>query len=147
MNIELSPILQAYTLKLADTFTKWVFLKTIVKEWFWKPHHPETIPDKFVWIWPSFLSDGVILKWFLVKIGLFCIINKYHQNYKFKRKTCNIYIYIYVWIFVLPSTGFEPTPLIHCSTIRLALRPAPQTTRPHLQFNVEIWALYGNFYF
>jgi hypothetical protein len=21
--------------------------------------------------------------------------------------------------------GFEPTPLIHCSTIRLALRPAP----------------------
>ena len=34
-------------------------------------------------------------------------------------------------IFVLPSTRFEPTPLIHCSTIRLALRPAPQTTRPH----------------
>ena len=34
-------------------------------------------------------------------------------------------------IFVLPSTGFELTPLIHCSTIRLALRPAPQTTRPH----------------
>ena len=34
-------------------------------------------------------------------------------------------------IFVLPSTGFEPTPLIHCSTIRLALRPAPYTTRPH----------------
>jgi hypothetical protein len=30
--------------------------------------------------------------------------------------------------FVLPSTGFEPTPLIHCSTIRLALRPAPSTT-------------------
>ena len=27
--------------------------------------------------------------------------------------------------FVLPSTGFEPTPLLHCSTIRLALRPAP----------------------
>ena len=27
--------------------------------------------------------------------------------------------------FVLPSTGFERTPLIHCSTIRLALRPAP----------------------
>ena len=34
-------------------------------------------------------------------------------------------------IFVLPSTGFAPTPLIHCSTIRLALRPAPQTTGPH----------------
>ena len=30
-----------------------------------------------------------------------------------------------VKFFVLPSTGFEPTPLIHCSTIRLALRPAP----------------------
>jgi hypothetical protein len=51
-----------------------------------------------------------------------------------------IYMYIYVWklnqtvleldfravkFFVLPSTGFEPTPLIHCSTIRLALRPSP----------------------
>ena len=48
-------------------------------------------------------------------------------------------LYIYVWklnqtvleldfravkFFVLPSTGFELTPLIHCSTIRLALRPA-----------------------
>ena len=31
-------------------------------------------------------------------------------------------------MFVLPSTGFEPTPLIHCSIIRLALRPAPSTT-------------------
>jgi hypothetical protein len=28
-------------------------------------------------------------------------------------------------MFVLPSTGFEPTPLLHFSTIRLALRPAP----------------------
>ena len=28
-------------------------------------------------------------------------------------------------IFVLPPTGFELTPLIHCSTIPLALRPAP----------------------
>ena len=55
----------------------------------------------------------------------------------------NLYIYIYIYIrlkikpnsvrirfyscqiFVLPSTGFEPTPLLHCSTIRLALRPAP----------------------
>ena len=34
-------------------------------------------------------------------------------------------------ISVLPSTGFELTPLIHCSTIRLALCPPPQTTRPH----------------
>jgi len=32
-------------------------------------------------------------------------------------------------IFVLPSTGFEPTPLIHCSTIRLALHPAPYIWR------------------
>jgi hypothetical protein len=51
----------------------------------------------------------------------------------------NIYIYIRLkikpnsvrirfyscQIFVLPSTGFEPTPLLHYSTIRLALRPAP----------------------
>jgi hypothetical protein len=51
-----------------------------------------------------------------------------------------VQMYIYVWklnqavleldfwavkFFVLPSTGFELTPLIHCSTIRLALRPAP----------------------
>ena len=60
-----------------------------------------------------------------------------------------IYIYIYIYIrlkikpnsvrirfqscqiFLLPSTGFEPTPLLHCSTIRLVLRPAPQTTRLH----------------
>jgi hypothetical protein len=28
-------------------------------------------------------------------------------------------------IFVLPSTGFELTPLIHCSTNRLALCSAP----------------------
>ena len=34
-------------------------------------------------------------------------------------------------IVVLPSTGFELTPLIHCSIIRLALRPALYTTRPH----------------
>ena len=55
---------------------------------------------------------------------------------------CIVYIniYIYVWklnqtvleldfravkFFVLPSTGFEPTPLLHCSTIRLALPRAP----------------------
>jgi hypothetical protein len=52
-----------------------------------------------------------------------------------------LYIYIYIrlkikpnsvrirflscQIFVLPSTGFELTPLIHCSTNRLALCPAP----------------------
>ena len=33
--------------------------------------------------------------------------------------------------FVLPTTGFELTLLIHCSTNRLVLCPAPQTTRPH----------------
>ena len=32
----------------------------------------------------------------------------------------------------IPSTGFELTPLIHCSTILLALRPAPWTTLPRL---------------
>ena len=81
-----------------------------------------------------------------------------YKDQIFKRNTCirqkilcpcflnyqQLYIYIRLKIkpkcqnsilelsnFVLPSTGFEPTPLIHCSTIRLALRPAPQTTRPH----------------
>jgi hypothetical protein len=34
-------------------------------------------------------------------------------------------------IIVLPSTGSELTLFIHCSTIYLALRPAPYTTRPH----------------
>ena len=59
--------------------------------------------------------------------------------------TMYIYIYIYIirlkikpnsvrirflscQIFVLPSTRFELTPLIHCSTNRLALCPAPSTT-------------------
>ena len=40
-------------------------------------------------------------------------------------------IFLSCQICVLPSTGFELTPLIHCSTNRLALCPAPQTTRPH----------------
>jgi hypothetical protein len=35
-------------------------------------------------------------------------------------------------ICVLPSTGFELTPLIHCSINRLALNPAPYATRAHL---------------
>jgi hypothetical protein len=57
-----------------------------------------------------------------------------------------VYIYIYIYthlkikpnsvrirflscqIFVLPSTGFELTPLIHCSTNCLALCPVPSTT-------------------
>jgi hypothetical protein len=34
-------------------------------------------------------------------------------------------IYIYIQIVVLPSTGFELTPLIRYSTNRLALCPAP----------------------
>ena len=60
----------------------------------------------------------------------------------------SLYIYIYIYIlrlkikpnsviirslswqcFVLPSTGFELTPLIHGTTNRLALCPAPLTTR------------------
>ena len=68
--------------------------------------------------------------------------------------TIVIYIYIYIrlkmkpnsvrirfqscQIFVLPSTGFEPTPLIHCSTIRLALCPAPSTTStPYIYIHTE----------
>ena len=72
-------------------------------------------------------------------VGVICK----HSSVISLTETC-IYIYIYIrlkikpnsvrirfqscQIFVLPSTGFEPTPLIHCSTIRLALRPAPSTT-------------------
>jgi hypothetical protein len=35
-------------------------------------------------------------------------------------------------MFVLPSTGFELTPLINCNTNRLALYPGLKTTRSHL---------------
>ena len=45
-------------------------------------------------------------------------------------------------ILVHPSTGFELTPLIHCSTIRLALRPAPYTTRPHPLPNIVTFPAY-----
>jgi hypothetical protein len=40
-------------------------------------------------------------------------------------------IFVSCHICILPLTGFELTPLIHCSTNRLALCPAPYTTRPH----------------
>ena len=46
-------------------------------------------------------------------------------------------------MFVLPSTGFEPTPLIHCSTIRLALCQAPQTTRPHIYIAANLAVSYN----
>ena len=84
-----------------------------------------------------------ILSCVMANLYFFCNHKKLLlQNYLFL-----LYIYIYIrlkikpnsvrirflscQIFVLPSTGFELTPLIHCSTIRLALHPAPQTTRPH----------------
>ena len=70
---------------------------------------------------------------------------RFHSNARFDSfclfcvLVCNIYIYIRLKIkpnsvrirflscqfFVLPSTGFEFTPLIHFSTNRLALCPAP----------------------
>ena len=74
---------------------------------------------------------GLVL-WFLAPLSTIFQLNRGY-----------IYIYIYIYIrlkikpnsvrirfyscqiFVLPSTGFEPTPLLHCSTIRLALCPAP----------------------
>ena len=81
------------------------------------------------------LGFHIILRFRMSGIDYFRFISRY------------IYIYIYIrlkikpnsvrirfqscQIIVLPSTGFEPTPLLHCSTIRLALRPAPQTTRLH----------------
>ena len=59
------------------------------------------------------------------------------------RLTLNIYIRLKIkpnsvrirslsWqMFVLPSTGFELTPLINCNTNRLALCPGLKTTRSH----------------
>ena len=46
-------------------------------------------------------------------------------------------------MFVLPSTGYELTPLIHCSTIRLALRPAPQTTSYIIYIEPQIYVKEG----
>jgi hypothetical protein len=40
-------------------------------------------------------------------------------------------IFLSCQIYILLLTGFELTPLIHCSTNRFALLPAPYTTRPH----------------
>ena len=61
-----------------------------------------------------------------------------HHYHKPFMKCFVFYIYIYIYqtvleldfraIFVLPSTGFEPTPLLHCSTIRLALSIDHSTT-------------------
>ena len=50
-----------------------------------------------------------------------------HRIYiRLKIKPNSVRIRSLSWqIFVLPSTGFELTPLIHCSTNRLALCPAP----------------------
>ena len=60
------------------------------------------------------------------------ILNSIYIYIRLKIKPNSVRIrFLSFQIFVLPSTGFELTPLIHCSTIRLALRPAPQTTRPH----------------
>ena len=51
---------------------------------------------------------------------------KYNIYIRLKIKPNSVRIrFLSCQIFVLPSTGFEPTPLLHCSTIRLALRPAP----------------------
>ena len=59
------------------------------------------------------------------------------QTHYFHRTWIYIYIYMKIkensvgirflscQVFVLPSTEFELTPLIHCSTNRLALSPAP----------------------
>jgi hypothetical protein len=82
----------------------------------------------------AFISWQVVRK----RRRLVFVKPRWHETQLFHSKQ---YIYIYIrlkikpnsvrirflsfQIFVLPSTGFELTPLIHCSTIRLAIRPAP----------------------
>ena len=46
-------------------------------------------------------------------------------NLSAQRSNSNTVWFLSCQIFVLPSTGFELTPLIHCSTNRLALCPVP----------------------
>jgi hypothetical protein len=61
------------------------------------------------------------------------------QSYLWYYVNTNYYIYVSrlnqtvleLYFCILPLTGFELTPLIHCSTNRFALCPAPYTTRPH----------------
>ena len=94
------------------------------------------------------LSVEIFLTCDCIQYIFVCMINARRTcRYPVCRVVLTIYIYIYIrlkikpnsvrirfqscQIFVLPSTGFEPTPFLHCSTIRLALRPAPQTTRLH----------------
>ena len=51
---------------------------------------------------------------------------------RLKIKPNSVRIISLSWQFsVLPLTGFELTPLIHCSPNRLALCPAPSTTWSH----------------
>jgi uncharacterized protein involved in tolerance to divalent cations len=47
-------------------------------------------------------------------------VNDYTNEYWYRVKNN-----VSTELTVMFKTGFEPTPLIHCSTIRLALRPAP----------------------
>jgi hypothetical protein len=64
---------------------------------------------------------------------LLVILGKYYILYiRLKIKPNSVRIrFLSCQIFILPLTGFELTPLIHCRTNRLALCPAPYTTRPH----------------
>ena len=47
-----------------------------------------------------------------------------------------IHTHTHTCIIVLPSTGLEPTPLIHYSTNHSALFPAASTTRSHLLYKL-----------
>ena len=59
----------------------------------------------------------------VTQVKVITIVKPVSNSVRIRSQSCQI--------FVLASMGFEPIPLIHCSTIRLALCPAPQTTRPH----------------
>jgi hypothetical protein len=109
-------------------------------------------------VWATILPFGPVTNFLLAqkKISGQPLSGPHFRHWPNKVETFSIYIYIYIYIwklnqavleldfravkfFVLPSTGFEPTPLIHCSTIRLAVRPAPSTTStPYIYIYIYI---------
>jgi hypothetical protein len=70
-----------------------------------------------------------------IRYSLSCLVGRFiyifmHIRLKIKPSSARI-IFLSCQIVFLPSTAFEVTPLMHCSTNLLALYPAPWTSRPH----------------
>jgi hypothetical protein len=67
----------------------------------------------------TFISDPTsrrFIRWLLFQTFIYICLKIKPNSVRIRSLCCHI--------FVLPSTGFEPTPLIHCSTNRLVLCPA-----------------------